>query len=167
MNYCPRRDFTQKVKSRGGTLLTRTYIKESTYSWNIQSYSQYRFARTGAARNRYASTKWLGWHKTQKIPKGLLTISRFCDMNCLVILRYSFALRLVEQLLWKLWTKRHSLSADELIRCEYYILTLSEFARHVRVHRSLIGNLARHSFSFFDRNKTWPQTSKTSEWFNG
>ena len=37
-NYCPRRDF----KSRGGTLETRTYIKESTYSWNIQSHSQYR-----------------------------------------------------------------------------------------------------------------------------
>ena len=40
--YCPRWDFTQKAKSRGGTLVTRAYIKESTYSWNIQSYSQYR-----------------------------------------------------------------------------------------------------------------------------
>ena len=40
--YCPRRDFAQKLKSRGGTLVTRAYIKESTYSWNIQSYSQYR-----------------------------------------------------------------------------------------------------------------------------
>ena len=40
--YCPRRDFAQKAKSRGGTLLTRAYIKESTYSWNILSYSQYR-----------------------------------------------------------------------------------------------------------------------------
>ena len=39
---CPRRDFAQKAKSRGGTLVTRSYIKESTYSWNIQSYSQYR-----------------------------------------------------------------------------------------------------------------------------
>ena len=29
----------QKAKSRGGTLVTRAYIKESTYSWNIQSYS--------------------------------------------------------------------------------------------------------------------------------
>ena len=37
-----RRDFFQKAKSRGGTLVTRAYIKESTYSWNIQSYSQYR-----------------------------------------------------------------------------------------------------------------------------
>ena len=27
-----RRDFAQKVKSRGGTLVTRAYIKESTYS---------------------------------------------------------------------------------------------------------------------------------------
>ena len=44
--YCPRRDFTQKAKSRGGTLVTRAYIKpikESTYSSNIQSYGlQYR-----------------------------------------------------------------------------------------------------------------------------
>ena len=40
--YCLHRDFAQKAKSRGGTLVTRAYIKESTYSWNIQSYSQYR-----------------------------------------------------------------------------------------------------------------------------
>ena len=32
----PRRDFALKAKSRGGTLVTRAYIKESTYSWNIQ-----------------------------------------------------------------------------------------------------------------------------------
>ena len=38
-------------------------------------------------------------------------------------------------------------------RITVYILTLSEFARH--------------SFSFFDQNKTRPQTSKKSEWFNG
>ena len=37
-----------------------------------------------------------------------------------------------------------------------YILTLSEFARH----KSLIGNLARHSFSLFDRNKTRPQARR-------
>ena len=30
--YCPRRDFAQKAKSRGGTLVTRAYIKESIYS---------------------------------------------------------------------------------------------------------------------------------------
>ena len=40
--YCPRRDFAQKAKSRRGTLVTRAYIKESTYNWNIQSYNQYR-----------------------------------------------------------------------------------------------------------------------------
>ena len=49
----PRRDFAQKAKSRGGTLVTRAYIKESTYSWNIQSVCQKKslFAWTGAARN--------------------------------------------------------------------------------------------------------------------
>ena len=30
--YCPRRDFAQKLKFRGGTLVTRAYIKESTCS---------------------------------------------------------------------------------------------------------------------------------------
>ena len=30
--FCPRRDFAQKAKSRGGTLVTRAYIKGSTYS---------------------------------------------------------------------------------------------------------------------------------------
>ena len=29
---CPRMVFAQKAKSRGGTLVTRAYIKESTYS---------------------------------------------------------------------------------------------------------------------------------------
>ena len=48
------------------------------------------------------------------------------------------------------------------VRITVYILTPSEFCQ-TRVHKSLIGNLARHSFSFFDRNKTRPQTSKTSE----
>ena len=52
--YCPRGDFAQKAKSRGGTLVTRAYIKESTYRWNVQSVCQKksRFAWTGAARNR-------------------------------------------------------------------------------------------------------------------
>ena len=31
-NNCPRRDIDQKAKSREGTLETRAYIKESTYS---------------------------------------------------------------------------------------------------------------------------------------
>ena len=31
-NYCPRMDFAQKAKSRGGTLVTRANINESTYS---------------------------------------------------------------------------------------------------------------------------------------
>ena len=83
-DYCQRRDFAQRAKSRGGTLVTRAYVKESTYSWNIQSYSQCRkksrFAWTGAARNRQvmmtfllfapAGTKWLGWRRT-KNPKGI------------------------------------------------------------------------------------------------
>ena len=37
---CPRRDFAYKAKFWGGTLVTRVYIKESTYRWNIQSVCQ-------------------------------------------------------------------------------------------------------------------------------
>ena len=45
---CPRRDCAQKAKSRGGTLVTRSYIEE------IQSVCQKKsqFTWTGAARNR-------------------------------------------------------------------------------------------------------------------
>ena len=39
--WLPPQGFAPKAKFRGGTLVTRAY-KESTYSWNIQSYSQYR-----------------------------------------------------------------------------------------------------------------------------
>jgi len=31
-DHCPRSDFAQKAKSRGGTLVARAYVKESTYS---------------------------------------------------------------------------------------------------------------------------------------
>ena len=43
--------------------------------------------------------EWLGLRKTQKIAKGPLTIGRFCDINCAVILRYSFALRVISVIL--------------------------------------------------------------------
>ena len=36
----------------------------------------------------------------QKIPKRPLTIGRFCDIYCAVILRYSFALRVISDILW-------------------------------------------------------------------
>ena len=115
-----------------------------------------------------ASTKWLGWRKTQKIPKGPLTIGRFCA----VILRYSSALRVISDILWSSCYEvinqktlvKHRWSYK--VRITVYILKPSAFCQ-TPVYKSLIGNLARHSFSFFDRNKTWPQTSKTSEWFNG
>ena len=55
---CPRRDFAQKAKSRaGGTPVTRAYIKESTYSWNIQSvYSK--IASICLNRGREESVGW-------------------------------------------------------------------------------------------------------------
>ena len=124
------------------------YTKESTVSWNIQSVYQKKswFAWTGAARNlkvmmtfllfEPASTKWLGWR----------TLILFC-VTC-------YHWHSVEQMFWKLWTNRHSLSADEVIRrrvCQ------------TRVHKSLIGNLAKHSFSLSDRNKD-SAPNKQDEW---
>ena len=47
-----------------------------------------------------ASMKWLGWRNV------------FCDTYCTVIFRYSFAWYSVEQLVWKFWTKRRSLSKN-------------------------------------------------------
>ena len=161
--YCPRRDFAQKAKSRGGTPVTRAYIKESTYSWNIQSvYSK--IACVASVSNRViaqklerpsfldepreerllhrltrknldlleqgprgigrmmtfllfapASTKWLGWRKNRKSRRDRL--GRFCDIYCAVILRYSFALRVISDILWSSCFERHSLNADEVKRC--------------------------------------------------
>ena len=70
---CPRRDFAQKAKFRGGTLVTRAYIKESTYSSNKQSLPQQGFR-----------------------PEGEIS-RRQC---CAVILRHSFALRVISDILW-------------------------------------------------------------------
>ena len=64
--------------------------------------------------------KWLGLRKPQEIPKEQLTIGRFCDINCAVTLRYSFASRVISDILWSSCYEsygRHSLSADEVIRC--------------------------------------------------
>ena len=36
----PPQGFRPEAKSRGGTLVTRAYIKDSTYSSNIQSYTK-------------------------------------------------------------------------------------------------------------------------------
>ena len=85
-----------------------------------------------------ASTKWLGWRKTQKIPKEQLSVGRFSDMNCAVILRYSFALRVISDILWSNFYESHGPKLKTLVkrrwsykvRTTVYILTLSEFARH-------------------------------------
>ena len=77
VDHCP------CTKSQGGTLVTCTYIEESTYGWNIKSVCQKKswFPWTGGARNRKvmmtfllfvtSSTKWLGWSE-DKLPKGPL-----------------------------------------------------------------------------------------------
>ena len=113
-----------------------------------------------------ASTKWLGWRKTQKIPKRPLTliVQSYFDTPCVTCYQWHS----VEQNVIKVMDQKTLVKNrwSYKVRITVYILTPSEFCQ-TRVHKSLIGNLARHSFSFFDRNKSRPHTSKTSEWFNG
>ena len=55
--HCPCRDVAQKAKSWGGTLrlVTRPYIKESTYSWNIQSLPPQGFHPEGEIPRKHSS----------------------------------------------------------------------------------------------------------------
>ena len=115
------------------------------------------------------STKWLGWRKDRKSWRDRL--GRFCDIyvctRTSILVRVTcYLLHSVEQLFWKLWTKRDSLSADKAIKLKgvWNCVYINNWrVCQTRVHKSLIGNLTRHSFSLFDRNKTHAQTSKTSE----
>ena len=45
-----------------------------------------------------ASAKWLGCRKDRKSRRDRL--GRFCDIYCAVVLRYSFALRVISDILW-------------------------------------------------------------------
>ena len=109
---CPRRDFAQKVKSGGSTLVTRAYSKESTHSWNIQSAVSMP-EKISICLNRGCEEsvgnddvsivcarkyKWLGWRKDRKSRRDRL--GRFCDIYFAVILQYSFALRVISDILW-------------------------------------------------------------------
>ena len=83
-----------------------------------------------------ASTRWLGWRKTQKIPKEQLTISRFCDINCTVILRtllrYVLSVTFLGAVVMKLMDQKTLVKRRQSykVRRTVYILTPSEFARH-------------------------------------
>ena len=79
-----------------------------------------------------ASTKWLGWRKTKKIPKEELTIGRFCDIYCAMILRYYFGLSVCGAVFLKVMDQKTLVKRrwSYNVRRTVYILTLSEFARH-------------------------------------
>ena len=82
------------------------------------------------------STKWLGWRKTQKVPKGPLTIGRFVTLivqsyfdtllRCVLWVTFCGAvvMKVMDQkaLVKRRWSYN--------VRRAAYILTLSEFARH-------------------------------------
>ena len=70
-----------------------------------------------------ASTKWLGGRKDRKSRRD--SLGRFCD-RYLAVKQYVGCLS-HESKVWRV--------------------------SHTRVHKSLIGTLARHSFSLFDRYK--------------
>ena len=119
-----------------------------------------------------ASTKWLGCGKDRTSPMD--RIGRFCDIYCEVILQHSFALCVISDILWSscfsesyaLWTKILTTLVKRRrsykVRITLYTINTWRVCQ-TRVHKSFTGNLARHSFSLFDRNKTQAQTSKTSE----
>ena len=110
-----------------------------------------------------ASTKWLGWRKDRKSRRDCS--GGFCDIYCAVILWYSCVTQWhsVEQLFWKLWTKRHSISTGEVIRC-VQLWIYKHLERHEFTNLwFILETLPRHSSSLFDWNKTQPQTSKKSE----
>ena len=82
-----------------------------------------------------ASTKWLGWRKTQKIPKEQLTIGGFCDIvqsHFDTLLRYVLSVTFCGSVVMKVTDQKtlvkHRWSYK--VRRTVYILTLSEFARH-------------------------------------
>ena len=67
--------------------------------------------------------------------------------------------------LLKLWTKRHSLSADEVIGCVYLYIDTWRVCQ-TRVYHSQIyywKQFARHPFFLFRGIRLSPQTSKTCE----
>ena len=116
------------------------------------------------------SKRWLGWQKTENPDRDRL--GRFCDIYYTVILWYYFKLRVVSDILWYScfesmeWTKRHPLSADEVIRCVYYyncvyMLTLEEFASHKFLNPWL--ETICQTLFFFLRNKTRSK-NKQDEW---
>ena len=102
VNHCPagispRRRNPEKALS----LVTRAYIKESTYSLNIQSYSQYRknldlgenVCLTSGFPNKKCYTIDAA-HKVYDIPPGPMLVALFCHFLkehniCFVITLYS------------------------------------------------------------------------------
>ena len=133
-NYCPHRDFPKKAKFRGGALVTRAYIKEITYI-KILKYTVSMPEKNSICLNRGREESGgnddvsiVCAHKyelvrmtlRQKISKGRLRLifwhllySHTSILFCLTCYQWHS----VEQLFWKLWTKRHSISTDEVIRC--------------------------------------------------
>ena len=108
VNCCPRRDFAQKAKSRGGNLVTRAYIKESTYSW-IYSYTvntEKRSICLNRGREESVGNDDVSiacarkYEMVSDVKHKKLTTGKFCGINCVVVLRYSFALPVISDILW-------------------------------------------------------------------
>ena len=66
-----------------------------------------------------ASTRWLRWRTDRKSWRDRL--GRFCDIYCTVILRYSFVLRVISDILWSSCFESYGLkdTRQALYNCVY------------------------------------------------
>ena len=104
------------------------------------------------------STRWLRWLKTVWHLLWILLSTLFRYVLSVIDTRWSSSRFL------NLWTKNHSLSADEVIRCIY--LCIYKHFESLPDKKSQIchwKHFARHSFSLIGGIRLSPQTSKTSK----
>ena len=113
-----------------------------------------------------ASTKWLGWRKDRKSRRD-----RWVDFVTFIVqsyldtlLRYVLSVAFCGAVVLKVMDHRTLVKRRWSYKVRITVFYINTWrVCQAWVHKSLIGNLTRHSFSLFDRNKTQPQTSKT-EW---
>ena len=72
--YCPRRDFAQKTKSRGGTLVTRAYFlkKYLQLKYTVSMPEKVSICFNRGREESVGKSEMVRTTSRQKIPKGLL-----------------------------------------------------------------------------------------------
>ena len=97
-----------------------------------------------------ASTKWLGWRKDRKFRRD--RSGRFCDDLLCTLSRYVLSVTFCGAVVMKVKDQKRLVKRkwSYKVRITVYINTWRVNVGQTRVNKSLIGNLARHSFSLFD-----------------